>query len=47
MLFNSTFCLHPCSAQELRNAGADLTSIEIPVMFSLCLDSSFFFHWLS
>lgn len=42
MLFNSTFCLHLCSARELRNAGADPALLEIPEMFSLCMDFYFF-----
>lgn len=41
MLFNSTFCLRPCSARELRNAGADPTLLEILEMFSLCFDFCF------
>lgn len=50
MLFNSTFCLHPCSARELRNAWADPALLEIPEMFSLCFDFYFFpvgFHKVS
>lgn len=50
MLFNSTFCLQPCSAQEQRNARADPTSLKISETFSSCSD--FFvvavvFHWVS